>query len=623
MAQADSSRSLDPIKYEIYSHRLYNILEEGRITIRRVTGSAMVAEGGETLCSFYMSDGTPVLTASGILLHCTGARDFVLKAIEWYEDDPGIYDGDQLLFNDPYIGGQHLCDHIIIKPIFYDGRRIAWCGSFMHTPETGAISPGGMPGHATNIWQEGVAFKGLKIVEAGKFRPDVFNTVCGHSRDPHLVGLDTKAKIAANNVCAKRLMSLIEKYGLEFVEAANARIIEDSEKMVRARLLSLPDGVWRSRLYGDTDGLGEKPYRVVCTMTKKGDKIIFDYTGSSPQNAGSLNSTLPATWGSLFVVLASQLFWNVSWNGGMLRPVMLIAPEGTVVNCRYPAAVSRGVVSAGNMVTATAHACIARMLLAADHIDEVNSVWRGASGPSVSFGGINQHGERAAGQILEGFASGLGATPYRDGVDTGGEMMNPTSNIADVEVLESGLPFLYLSRCQASDSGGPGRFRGGTGIEMVYAVYGARSLEVGLQGSGRRSPVNRGICGGYPASIKEVRVARNSNITELWKQGQSVVSFDEIDRLEAQHVLMPACSPSGPMYEYDIISPRRDGGGGYGDPLERDLDRVADDVATGLVSRLAAERFYGVALDGCTGKPNIQETESLRKQLRNGRLKPE
>lgn len=156
-------------------------------------------------------------------------------------------------------------------------------------------------------------------------------------------------------MCSRQLLTLIEKYGLEFVNAANARIVEDSEKMVRAKLASLPDGVWRSRLYGDTDGLTEKPYRVCCTMTKKDDEIVFDFTGSSPQNAGSLNSTLPATWGSLFVVLASQLFWDVPWNGGMLRPVTLIAPEGTVVNCRYPAAVSRGVSSSGNLVTATAH----------------------------------------------------------------------------------------------------------------------------------------------------------------------------------------------------------------------------------------------------------------------------
>ncbi|MBI2953142.1 MAG: hydantoinase B/oxoprolinase family protein [Chloroflexi bacterium] len=614
--------ALDPIKYEIYRHRLYNILEEGRITIRRVTGSAMVAEGGETLCSFYMSDGTPVLTASGILLHCTGARDFVIKAIEWYEQDPGIHDGDQLLFNDPYVGGQHLQDMIIIKPIFYNGKRIAWCGSFMHTPETGAISPGGNPAHATNIWQEGLSIKGLKIIEKGRFRPEIFNTVCGHSRDPHLVGLDTKAKIAANNVCAKQLLTLVQKYSLEFVEAANERIIEDSEKMVRAKLASLPDGVWRSRIYGDIDGLTERPYKVVCTMTKKGDEVAFDFTGSSRQNAGSLNSTLPATWGSLFVVLASQLFWDVPWNGGMLRPVTLIAPEGTVVNCRYPAAVSCGVKSAGTMVTSTAHACIARMLLAAERIEEVNSGWRGASGSSVSFGGISQHGSVVAGVLLEGFASGCGAAPYRDGVDTGGEMMNPTSNIADVEVLESSFPLLHLGRRQAIDSGGPGKYRGGVGIEMVYAIYGTKKFEIGLQGSGRRSPVNRGIFGGYPSAIREVRMALDSNISEVWQQGKSVTSFEEIGELQAEHLLLPSCHPPKALRELDILSPVRDGGGGYGDPLERDPDRVAYDVVCGLVSKLAARNVYGVVIDGRSGQVNQSETELLRKKMLEDRLNP-
>ena len=611
---------LDPIKYEIYRHRLYNVLEEGRITIRRVTGSAMVAEGGETLCSFYTSDGEPVQTAAGILLHCTGARDFVLKAIEWYQDSPGIHDGDQFLFNDPYIGGTHLCDQIIIKPIFYEGKRVAWCGSFMHTPETGAIAPGGQPAHATNIWQEGVAIKGLKIVEKGQFRPEVFNTVCGHSRDANLVGLDTKAKIAANNVCSRQLLKLIENYGRDFVEAANRRMIKDSEKMVRAKLASLPDGVWRTRIYGDVDGLVAKPFEVVCKMTKKGDEIVFDFTGSSPQNAGSLNCTLSGAWGSLFVVLASQLFWDGPWNGGLVKPVTLIAPEGSVVNCTYPAAVSCGVMTSGTLLTAAAHACIAKMLFSAGRIEEVNSVWRGAAGPSLSFGGLNQRGERTAGLLLEGFASGTGATPCRDGVDTGGEMMNPSSNISDVEIVESNLPFLHLARFQSTDSGGAGRFRGGAGLETVYMIYGTEKLEVGLQGMGQRAPVNRGMFGGYPSAIREVRGALNSNIRNWWKEGKSATSFDEVGELEGEHLMLPVCCPPKLLHEFDILVARRDGGGGYGDPLERDPERVANDLAAGIVSSSAARRAYGVVIDDSTGEVNPGETKELRRRMREERL---
>ncbi len=308
---------LDPVKYEIFRHRLFNILEEGRIAIQQVSGSPVVVEGGECMCSFYTAEGTVILTAAGLLLHCTGAQDFIKKATEWYEDDPGINEGDQFFFNDPYIGATHLPDMIVAKPIFYEGRRIAWTAAMMHTDDVGGHGPGGQKVGATDIFDEGIRIRGLKIVEGGKFRPDVFRTIVDQCRDPHLVGLDAKAKIAAVNVCAKGYLNLIEKYGIDFVEATSKKTVEDSERMSKARLLDLPDGVWRSRICADSYEEGLQPWKVICTMAKEGDKITFDYTGSSPQVPNSMNSTFPNSWSCLFVMLAGYLFWNIPWNGGM------------------------------------------------------------------------------------------------------------------------------------------------------------------------------------------------------------------------------------------------------------------------------------------------------------------
>ena len=616
ITKIQSIDSIDPVKYEIFRHRIFNILEEGRIAMRMVSGSAVVVEGGETLCSFYTSDGTPILTAAGILLHCTGARDFVIKAIEWYEKDPGIYDGDQMLFNDPYIGGQHLPDQIIIKPIFYKGKRIAWTGAFMHESEIGAIEPGGMPPTATEIWHEGVAILGLKIVDAGKFRPEVFNTIVRHSRDPFTIGLDLKGRIAANNVCARRYLDLVERYGLDFVEAASWRIIDDSEKMARARLRGLPDGVWRSRLYGDTNGLEELPFKVVCTMTKKGEEVTFDFTGSSPQNRASLNCTLAGTWGSLFVVLASQLFWEVPWNGGMLRTVKLIAPEGSVVNCKFPAACSNGVNTVGCQVTATAHECIAKMLYAGGKLEDVNSSWRGTRGAGPYFGGVNQYGQIVAGAILEGFAAGVGATPARDGVDTGANMMNPQSNIIDIEMLESNLPILYLSRWQALDSGGHGKFRGGMAPEMVYKIHGTENFRLGFFGAGRRTPANWGMFGGYPTGPQEAHIVRGSNVLDLFQNSRSITTFADLDQLKGEHLYPTSSYPSIPLKDGDVFSSRQGAGGGFGDPLERDPALVVRDVKRLAVSPEVARNVYGVVLDPKTGEALPEETATLREKMR-------
>lgn len=612
---------IDPVRYEIFCHRLFQILEEGRLAMARVSGSPVVVEGGETVCSFYTADGTPVLTAAGVLLHCTGARDFILKAIEWYEEDPGLHDGDQLFFNDPYIGGQHLPDQIIVKPIFYGGHRIAWSGAFMHTPETGGLEPGGMHPSATDIFQEGIRILGLKVMERGVLRPEVYRTIVEQVRDPYLVGLDLKAKVAANHVCSKGYVRLIEQFGPAFVEQACQKLIADAEALARERLRRLPDGTWRSRLYGDSIGRQERPYKVQCTMTKTGDTITFDYNGSSPQVEGSVNSTLPATWGNLFVVLASQLFWHVPWNGGMIKPVRLIAPEGSVVNCRFPAACSLGVSTSGSLVTATAHECVARLLYAGEVDTDVVSGWKGPAGANPKFAGTDPEGRPIVGTILDSFASGVGATPLRDGVDTGGNMLNPTSNISDVEILELHLPFLYLMRRQAPDSGGFGKYAGGMGPEVIHMVYGTPQLRWGLTGSGRRTPANGGMFGGYPGGTMEALFVQRSNIRQEFASCRVPASREEVEQLQGELCDAPLNSPVRPAQEYDLLYHRMKGGGGYGDPLERDPQQVLRDLRRGAICRRTAELVYGVMVDETMEKVLIDQSEQQRRQLRQERLR--
>ncbi len=592
--------TLDPIKYEIFRHRLFNILEEGRVAIKMVSGSPVVVEGGETMCCFCNTSGDPILVAAGILLHAIGARDFIKKAIEWYSEDPGFNDGDQLFFNDPYIGGQHTCDQVIIKPIFYKGKIVAWAGSIMHTVEIGGMDPSGLQFRATDIYQEGFRFVGLKIVEKGKLRKEVYNTLLQFARDRHLLALDTRAKIAANNTCARGYLQLIENFGIDFVEAASARLIEEAEKLAKAKLKRLPDGIWRSRAYGDSTGIQEdKPYRVVCTMTKKGDTVVFNFDGSSPQNENSVNCTLPATWGQLFISLTSQLFWDVPWNAGMLAPVKVIAPEGTLVNCRFPAACSRGVMTSGTLIQQVAHECIAKMLYAGGLYEDVNSAWKGPTAAGPTFGGINQFGDPCSGATLDNFAGGLGATPFRDGVDSGADMMNPQSCISDVELNEQNIPWVYLKRNHIADSGGFGKFSGGVTPESIFMVYGTNNLRAGMSRHSARAPGNWGMFGGYPTSLIEGFFVLNPKVKELlFEQSKVPLCFEDAEQLGGQVIDPPVASiPHRPVKQYDLVFNRYGGGGGYGDPLERDPARVLADVKRGVVSLDTAARIYGVVID--------------------------
>ena len=612
-------KELDPIQFEIFRHRLFNILEEGRIAIKMVSGSPVVVEGGETMCSFHAPDGTTVLTAAGVLLHAWGARDFIKKAIEWYKDDPGIHDGDQFFFNDPYIGGQHLADYVIVKPIFYEDKLVAWVGSIMHTAETGGIEPGGMPASSGEIFHEGIRILGLKIVERGEFRKDVFNTIIHQVRDQNLLSLDTKAKIASNNVCAAGYLNMVNKFGYDFVSAADKKIIDDSEAMARKKLRELPNGTWRSRLYGDTSGKMERPFKIVCAMTKEDDSLTFDFTGTSPQNEGSTNCTLPATWGQVFVTLSSVLFWNVPWNGGMVEPISLIAPEGSVVNCSFPAAVGSGVHTVGTLITEVTHECVAKMLFAAGLYEDVNSSWFG-SGVGPIFGGMNQMGDTFGGMILDGFGAGVGGTPERDGVDTGAVMMNPTSQISDVEMIEMNLPFMYLGRKQAMDSGGFGKHDGGMGPEMIYMVYNPAFMILGLSGSGRKAPAGFGMFGGYPTCLQETRFAYDSKIRDWLKESKSPRTFDDLAKLDGRVVDAPHCFPVQPISNFDLIGNRGCAGGGYGDPLDRDPESVCYDVRMSVISLETAEKVYGVSVDPKTFESIPSETEALREKIRGERI---
>lgn len=615
------SNEIDLVQYEIFRHRLFNILEEGRIAIRQVSGSPVVVEGGETLCSFYTPSGDAILTGSGILLHCTGAADFVKATIDWYCEDPGIFEGDQFLWNDPYIGGQHNMDNIIVKPIFYEAKIVAWVGSFMHTPEVGAIDPGGTCPSAKEIFHEGFRVAGLKIMDRGIFKKEIFTTICRATRDPHLIGLDTKAKIAANNVCSRYYLELIDKHGLTFVEKAGQRLIEEAEIGARDRLAQLPDGAWSTQLISDTNGFEQVPFKVACTMTKKGDSVSFDFTGSSPQNAGSVNCTKTATLGALFAALTNQLFWGLPANCGLIRPVELIAPEGTVVNCSYPAACSQSAATVGLMVTESAHGCITEMFYAAGEKfwDDATSAYGGGCAHPF-FGGVNQYGELFGATVLDVFAAGMGATPKRDGVDTGGLTLAPSSAISDVEIIELGIPAIYLLRQHSRDSYGFGKFRGGLGAEAAYMIHGSSRVRIGVYGHGAASAVSFGLFGGYPAAEQRNLAMLGSNLPELFKRGSCPMTFEEFEKLDGKKIEMPSNCAAFPVKEYDVVINRWSAGGGFGDPLERDPELVARDIENFNTSSAAAADIYGVVLNAATLRIDVEATKELRDRLRKARI---
>lgn len=619
---------IDPIRYEMFVHRLTNIAEEGRIALQKVCASPIVVQGGECMASFYEADGTTVLSASGHLRFSAGCEDAVKKLIEYYSENPGIHDGDQFFMNDPYIASTHVYDQMVVKPIFIEGRLIAWTASMTHTADTGGTLRGG----AAEIFHEGVRSCGIKLMEKNVIRADVFRNLTEQCRDPGYVGLDLKSRIASNNVCARGFVQLVEKYGLDFVRAACKKLNEDSERMARARLASLPDGIWRSRIYATaTDIATSKPrvMRIACKMTKAGDSIIFDFDGTSEQNGDATNSTYVGSWGQLFVALTSQLFWNIPWNGGMVKPVKLLIPEGTALNCRYPAACG-GASGIGSFLTAAASACIAKMLYSARLLEDVNASWYGGGsgigglntgGPGFMYGGTNQHGLPVGQGIYDMHASGFGAAPYRDGVSTGGHMNNPTVGISDIENIEMQYPLMYLSRNHMRDSGGFGKFRGGQGLQRIILVRGTKDLTVNYTPY-HGIPCGWGLFGGYPAGIGGDKYRLDpANLEGKFRQSRYPV--DLLTASEWGEVVAPdlpalkrLAVPEGSLLIDPVMV-----GSGYGDPLDRDPGLVLDDVFNGAVSRKFAKKIYGVVLTDNGQAVDDAATRACRDAMRSERLR--
>ena len=296
---------MDPITFSIIRHRLFRVVDEAVITLKHVSGSAITNEGHDLMVSLYRADGSLLMGGVGFLHHLTSAAEACKAIIRRFKGQ--INEGDVYLLNDPYTAALHTSDIYLVAPIHYEGKLVAWSACFVHVYDIGAMNPGGFSPDSQDIYTEGISSPGLKLVDRGEMRQDVLDTLLNMVRSPEMVTLDIRSMIACNNVARDRMVALIKKYGYPTVDEACATLIEQSEKLLRQRLAELPDGQWQSRQYMDVKG---ETAKVCLTMTKKGDSLVFDFTGSSPQSKHALNCTKWASLGGLFAPLFPLLCYE-------------------------------------------------------------------------------------------------------------------------------------------------------------------------------------------------------------------------------------------------------------------------------------------------------------------------
>ncbi|MQA84467.1 MAG: hypothetical protein GEV03_07555 [Streptosporangiales bacterium] len=582
---------LDPVTFEVIKHRLWQITDEQGATIRTISTSPIVVEGNDFNVGLFTRDGDIVVTGPYVLHHVT-TMDAVIKSV--IREAGEFADGDIFLVNDPYLGALHQNDIAVVAPFFHDGEPILWIGNVLHHADLAGIDEGSFCINASNVFQEAPRYF-LKIAHGGRLASDVERTIVTNSRLPDMVALDLRAQVGALNVARQRVQELVDERGVETVLAVMDGSIDHADRRLRERIGELPDGSWSTEVYMDTDRVGSDRILKVCLrLDKRGDELFFDYAGTDPQSQGAVNATLHACYaGTTTPVYTFLCGSEIDWNGSVKRSVHVDAPEGTVMNARHPAPVSICSIGFSWLASVAASRVVAQMLSCSDtYRDRVCPSWLVSCNGNNVFG-VTDEGKFVGALLSDHRGGGAAARSFADGFDHAGTLFSYLSYMSDVESQEWKLPILYVYRRRLPDSAGPGMYRGGLTAVTALAPYGARSLLLKSQNTAGADESNAaGIHGGYPGAGSQVSVVRDTEVWERLTAGDIPLDYAELGG-EIEHLPSKAERDLGPD---DVLVFYPPGGGGYGDPLDRDPQRVRTDVLDGAVSRRAALAHYGVLL---------------------------
>jgi N-methylhydantoinase B len=612
---------LDPITFEVLRHKLDEIISEAYYTMGRVSGSPVVYEVGDHQEAICTPTGDAAVFGAGVLHWVCSIGAGVRHIVDRYAENPGFEVDDQFMLNDPYIAAVHGPDLQLLAPVIYEGEIIAWAGASSHQTDMGGIDPGSMCVSSTDTFQEGFLTPGLKIVERGVIRRDVEDTLRNLIRTPDLGLLDVRAKIAANNVVKARLLEMVDRYGVETVKTLFSQLIEYSEQRIRARLRSIPDGRWTSE--NSVEGIQEDYVRVQVELTKTDDTVTFDFTGSSPQVRSSLNMGPIGTRSSALNPYIAMLCHDIPWNEGLFKAAEFVMPAGTVINPHRPAALSASVPTGANLlVLTTCQNALSKMLLGSEdpQLRQESCGNSGAGHNTFVVAGLNGDGEFFATLILDAIAGGGGGFPDRDGADSAQNHWSVKTLIGNVETVELLYPVLYLWRREVQDSGGLGKFRGGLGVMEALMPWGTPEVVNINHGSGYDVRPCLGYSGGYPAPHTPAGVIRGADVAQrLFAQGVVPRTLNDLGGHEERIVPKSVTPVMAADVLYGYVG---SGGGGFGDPLERDPARVAADTVVGAISEDAALSAYGVVLsrDGLEVRIDAEATTRTREAIRRARL---
>jgi N-methylhydantoinase B len=552
---------IDAIELEVVKASLSGIVQEMQNSLFRTGFSTIIRESQDASCALMNGNGEVVAQHVVLPLHIGAFPACTAAIIDAFRDD--IAEGDAFVINHPYHGGSpHAPDIAVITPVFIGGTLFGFCGSIAHKSDIGGPVPGSCSGQAREIFNEGLHLPAVRYQQRHRRNDDLERLIAANSRTPELVLGDIRGQLGADRLGEKRLAELVGKFGRTKLLAVFDRLFKRSEARVRAAVAEWQDGRFEGERFVDDDGIDlERPVRIHVVVEKRGDRLHFDFSGSADQTKGPANIRPPLVQAACAYALISLIDPNMYVSSGLTRAFTMTTRDGSVLNPRFPAPV--------NTYNPTIHALVDAMFAAMGHIvpDKVRA--DGSGSRSIILGGRNTYTGKGYVQY-EIIAGGAGARAFKDGA-SGITVNQSNAKIAPIEIIESEFPTRVTRFELIADSGGAGEFRGGLGIRREYlnladARFSIRSMKHIIAPNG-----STGGSSGRPGAI--------------W-----------INPGSAEAKRLPTRYADYPLRAGDVFRLDTPGGGGYGDPLARDPERVLADVCEGVVTREAAERDYGVVL---------------------------
>ncbi|MFB6221022.1 MAG: hydantoinase B/oxoprolinase family protein [Halolamina sp.] len=572
---------VSPGGLEIFRHSLKSVVEEMGVTLQRTAYSTNIKIRRDHTCAVFDTELRHIAQHDVAPQHVGSMVSVVPRNVRERAEE--LDPGDGILINDPYQGAVHLPDVMLISPLSRDGEIIGYAANSAHHVDIGGSTPGGIPNDSTELFAEGLIMPGVKAVTDWEYDEEMLKLVTRNVRGADMRLGDYRAQLAANHIGERRYADLVGEYGTDTVETYLDELLDYTERRVRAAIEDLPDGTYAADDHMDGDGVVDEPVVLRVALTVDGDEMTIDFTGTATENRGPLNCTPAMAFAGAMAVIMALLGEDLPKNDGFYRPFETITPAGTMVNPSDDGPVAAGweiAMRTGDLVTKAMADALPKETIAATKGIVAN----------LAYGG---HDPRTDERYVyyETVGGGYGARAEKDGMEAVQTHFQNTAN-SPIEELETEIP-LYVRRYELiQDSAGAGRRRGGLGIRRDVEFYGENATFSALSDRAKSEPW--GLFGGHSA-----------------RPAHYAINPDGDDPTPVSSKSTTNLDPG------DVASVQTPGGGGYGDPTERDPQRVLDDVRNDKVSVEAAREEYGVVVDKDARTVDTEATRERRAQLRD------